>query len=402
MMPNLSYISPKAEVSESPIHGRGLFAREALRQGEVVCVKGGYVFGRETLRAMPDWYRAAEIQVAEDLFIGPLAEAEREGSMIFSNHSCDPNIGVRGQIVFVAMRAVAAGEELTHDWATTDDDDYELECQLRRGRLPPPHHRTGLAARGLAGEVQRLLLVPPRERGKFFPRRGRTLTLDTERHTPKRELLLTPADIRRAADEGVLPHGDAEAPHRLGLRTAFQRDAFAEGRSDPAPETRKGLNAVTVAYYFGAMLMISACAWFLGDKWEALGSRGVFVTVLVYMWRRARRSGSFLRSRGYPWAAASSSRSRSASSRCSSTRSKTCSGSGPRAPRRVCGVLPARARLVDSDGAGDDGAAALVALRYVPFGFLTAPLAHSFWFFSMDVAEWALRRATLKGPRAAG
>ena len=114
---------------ESRIHGRGLFAAEAFAAGEVVCVKGGYVFGRETLRSMPDWYRAAEIQVAEDLFIGPLAESEREGSMIFSNHSCEPNVGVRGQIVFVAMRAVAAGEELTHDWATTDDDDYELECR---------------------------------------------------------------------------------------------------------------------------------------------------------------------------------------------------------------------------------------------------------------------------------
>jgi hypothetical protein len=127
-VPNLSYISPKAEVRGSPIHGRGLFASEAFAEGEVVCVKGGYVFDRETLRAMPDWYASAEIQVAEDLYIGPLAEEEREGSMIFSNHSCEPNVGVRGQIVFVAMRAVAAGEELTHDWATTDDDDYELEC----------------------------------------------------------------------------------------------------------------------------------------------------------------------------------------------------------------------------------------------------------------------------------
>ena len=128
-MPNLSYISPKAEVRESPIHGRGLFAREAFAAGEVVCVKGGYVFDRETLKSMPDWYRAAEIQVAEDLFIGPLAEEEREGSMIFSNHSCEPNVGVRGQIVFVAVRDIGAGEELTHDWATTDDDDYELECR---------------------------------------------------------------------------------------------------------------------------------------------------------------------------------------------------------------------------------------------------------------------------------
>ena len=128
-MPNLSYLSPKVAPRESPIHGRGLFAVEPLAAGEVVCVKGGYVFDRETLRAMPGWFRAAEIQVADDLFIGPLSEDEREGSMIFSNHSCEPNIGVRGQVVFVALRDIAAGEELTHDWATTDDDDYELECR---------------------------------------------------------------------------------------------------------------------------------------------------------------------------------------------------------------------------------------------------------------------------------
>ena len=40
-----------------------------------------------------------------------------------------PNIGVQGQIVFVAMRDIAAGEELTHDWATTDDEDYRMECR---------------------------------------------------------------------------------------------------------------------------------------------------------------------------------------------------------------------------------------------------------------------------------
>src|SRR5437763_3391924 len=128
-MPNLSYISPKATAGASTIHGKGLFAVGAIAAGEVVCVKGGHVFDHDTLRSMPGWFRAAEIQLAEDLFIGPLEEAEREGSMIYSNHSCDPNIGVRGQIVFVAMRDIEAGEELTHDWATTDDDVYELECR---------------------------------------------------------------------------------------------------------------------------------------------------------------------------------------------------------------------------------------------------------------------------------
>jgi hypothetical protein len=70
----------------------------------------------------------AEIQIGDDLFIGPVTEEEREGSMIYSNHSCDPNIGVHGQIVLVAMRDIAAGEELNHDWAMTDNDSYEMEC----------------------------------------------------------------------------------------------------------------------------------------------------------------------------------------------------------------------------------------------------------------------------------
>jgi hypothetical protein len=36
--------------------------------------------------------------------------------------------GLQGQIVFVALRDIAAGAELTHDGATPDDDDYALVC----------------------------------------------------------------------------------------------------------------------------------------------------------------------------------------------------------------------------------------------------------------------------------
>jgi SET domain-containing protein len=127
-MSKLSFISPKAMVRVSRIEGRGLFAAEQIAKGEVVCVKGGHIFDRQTLLEVEGRLGPAEIQIAKDLFIGPLDEGEREGSMIFSNHSCDPNIGVKGQIVFVAMRDIQAGEELTHDWAMTDDDDYEVQC----------------------------------------------------------------------------------------------------------------------------------------------------------------------------------------------------------------------------------------------------------------------------------
>jgi hypothetical protein len=124
----LSYLSPKTEVRESPIQGRGLFAREPISKDEIVCVKGGHIFDRTKLREIQERLGPAEIQIGVDIFIGPLAEDEREGSMIFSNHSCDPNIGVKGQVVFVAMRDIRAGEELTHDWAMTDDDDYSMPC----------------------------------------------------------------------------------------------------------------------------------------------------------------------------------------------------------------------------------------------------------------------------------
>jgi len=124
----LSFLSPKTEVRESPIHGRGLFARTALLKDEIVAVKGGHIITREELVQLRPSLGSAEIQIADDLFICPRTEQEREGSMIFSNHSCEPNIGLNGQIIFVAMRAIRAGEELTHDWAMTDNDNEWMAC----------------------------------------------------------------------------------------------------------------------------------------------------------------------------------------------------------------------------------------------------------------------------------
>ncbi len=128
-MANMSYLSPKAEVRDSLIEGKGLFAKGTIRKGEVVCIKGGYIFNRQTRDEAGRTLGPSEIPIADHFFIGPLNQEDRHGSMIYSNHSCDPNIGVQGQIVFVAMRDIQAGEELTHDWATTDDEDYELDCR---------------------------------------------------------------------------------------------------------------------------------------------------------------------------------------------------------------------------------------------------------------------------------
>ena len=128
-MIQLSYLSPKTEVRESKIHGRGLFARSDIAKNEIVAVKGGHIVDGKTLREkITPVLGAVEIQIDDDLFITPVNDEERELSMLYLNHSCDPNLGVRGEITFVAMRDICVGEELTHDWAMTDDADYSVEC----------------------------------------------------------------------------------------------------------------------------------------------------------------------------------------------------------------------------------------------------------------------------------
>jgi hypothetical protein len=128
-MIRLSYRSPKTKVCESKIHGQGLFATSDIAKGEIVVVKGGHIVDRKTLREIiTPVVGPAEIQIDDHFFIAPVTEEEREASMLYSNHSCHPNLGVRGEITFVAMRDIRAGEELTHDWAMTDDDDYSLKC----------------------------------------------------------------------------------------------------------------------------------------------------------------------------------------------------------------------------------------------------------------------------------
>lgn len=127
-MQSLSYRSPKTKIKESPIHGKGLFATKAIGNGEIVAIKGGRILSKAEWEALEHELGSAEIQISDQFFIAPANKDEREGSMLYTNHSCNPNIGIQGQIVFVAMRDIVPGEELTHDWATTDDFEYEIDC----------------------------------------------------------------------------------------------------------------------------------------------------------------------------------------------------------------------------------------------------------------------------------
>jgi SET domain-containing protein len=120
-----SWFSPKTEKRASPIEGRGLFARHAISAGEIVAVKGGAIMASEALALVRDQISPAEIQIEDDLYIAPRTAADVESNILCLNHSCRPNVGVRGQITFVAMRDISVGSELTIDYAMIDGDPAE-------------------------------------------------------------------------------------------------------------------------------------------------------------------------------------------------------------------------------------------------------------------------------------
>jgi SET domain-containing protein len=126
-----SYRSPKTRVGASPIHGRGLFAVRPIRRGEIVAVKGGHIMDRRALERSPARAAESHIQIEDDAYIGALTPREVPRNKLFLNHSCEPNVGIRGQVTFVALRDVAAGEELTYDWAMEENRPARTRCTCR-------------------------------------------------------------------------------------------------------------------------------------------------------------------------------------------------------------------------------------------------------------------------------
>jgi hypothetical protein len=91
-------------------------------------------------------------------------------------------------------------------------------------------------------------------------------------------------EIDRANVSGAMDRLDLGVER--GIITAAQRDALRaidlDESTGDAKEARRGLNAVTVAYWAGAIAVLTAVGWFLVSRWQVLGSAGVLVVALVY------------------------------------------------------------------------------------------------------------------------
>lgn len=131
-----SWMSPKVEVQEAGKYGKkekGVFAKEKIKKGEIVAVAGGYIMTLDEVKQLPLVLEYLSFQVEENLFIGIKNNKEMEDNWRF-NHSCDANLGQRGQLSLVAIREIRKGEELTFDYATTlfnikGVPAFEMKCE---------------------------------------------------------------------------------------------------------------------------------------------------------------------------------------------------------------------------------------------------------------------------------
>lgn len=90
-----------------------MYASRPIREGEVVVRIGGTVMTEEEFRAYSatvSRYNAVQIGEGTHLVDVPTSP----GGM---NHSCDANLWMRDEVTVVARRDIAAGEELTQDYA---------------------------------------------------------------------------------------------------------------------------------------------------------------------------------------------------------------------------------------------------------------------------------------------
>jgi uncharacterized protein len=122
-----SWLTPKARLGTSPLGGQGLVAVASIPRHELVAIWANRIMTTAEMWALPEALQDFPVQVWYDMFVGPMAADEVE-PVDYMNHSCEPSCGVRGSVAVVARRDVAAGEELTFDYGTTDTDRWTLEC----------------------------------------------------------------------------------------------------------------------------------------------------------------------------------------------------------------------------------------------------------------------------------
>ncbi len=95
--------------------GKGVFAAADFNIGDCVLAIEG---------------RPADKRGSHTIQVGRLEHMLPDPPGLYLNHSCDPNCGIQGTRILVARRRIAQGEQVTFDYAMTEEElEYPFDCQ---------------------------------------------------------------------------------------------------------------------------------------------------------------------------------------------------------------------------------------------------------------------------------
>ena len=193
-------------------------------------------------------------------------------------------------------------------------------------------------------------------------------------------MIISRADLDGAVSDDVLTQAQADL---LWERLSSKHDFNSESTYSE-PQTKR-FNGANVAYYFGALLVISAMTWFMTSAWEAFGGWGIFTIAAIYafLFVQAGRQLWFKQNLFVPGGL-------------------LFTLAVSMVPLTIYGLQRATGLWVQGDPGNYENyylwvkgswlpielstiAAALVCLRFVKFPFLIAPIAFTLWYMSMDL-----------------
>jgi len=122
------WLHPDVDVRPSAIAGEGLFARALIRAGTPVSRLGGRLVGQAELDAIlartQSYVDTITVDEERHLVL-PSGTPNGKG-----NHACDPNLWWSAPYTLGARHDIAAGSELTNDYATsTGAADFAMACR---------------------------------------------------------------------------------------------------------------------------------------------------------------------------------------------------------------------------------------------------------------------------------
>ncbi len=124
-------VDQRFEIKDSEIAGKGVFSLTQFAKGDRVTELTGREVDADTLEKL---VQEGTVAWDDPLQVGPTRFIVLDDFSRSINHSCEPNLGVRGAGELFALRDIQVGEEIAYDYSTVVGKDsavWHMVCRCK-------------------------------------------------------------------------------------------------------------------------------------------------------------------------------------------------------------------------------------------------------------------------------